>query len=56
MAFNKLRDFFSLRARLTHENALEEKRQKALAKLSKWDDYRVRKEQVMLGLYMYKRR
>ncbi len=47
VAFNKLRDYFSLRARLSREVEREAKRDKVLNYMTRWDEYRVRREQVV---------
>ena len=46
-AFSKLRDFFSVRAKCNREQTMEVKRQKVMNYMSRWDEYRVRRDIVV---------
>lgn len=47
VAFSKLREYFSMRAKVNRQAGMEAKRQKVLGYLGKWDEYRVRRETVI---------
>ena len=47
MAFSKLRDYFTLKAKLNREAQLEAKRFKTMSYLGRWEDYRLRKDSFL---------
>jgi len=46
-AFTKLRDYFSLRAKISREADNDAKRSKVINYMTRWDEYRVRREEVI---------
>ena len=55
MAFSKLSEYFSMRAKFNREMTLNDKRNKAVQNLNKWDEYRVRREHLVAILMKKKR-
>ena len=55
MAFNKLNEYFSVRAKYNRAVFLDDKRNKAIGNLQKWDEYRVLREQVIAIITKQKR-
>ena len=54
-AFSKLNHYFSTKAKYNRQAFLEDKRNKAIENLKKWDKYRVLREQVITILVKHKR-
>ena len=55
-AFNRLRDYFSMRAKFNRTMSQEAKRQKVIHYMQRWDDYRVRRDHVIEGILRARRR
>ena len=55
MAFSKLNEYFSVRAKYNREAFFDGKRNKAISNLNKWDEYRVLRDQVIAILIKQKR-
>ena len=55
MAYSQLKEYYCERAKLNKEMILNEKRDKVMGYMRKWDEYRVRKEQVVTILMKKKR-
>ena len=55
MAFSKLSEYFGMRAKFNKQMILEEKRDKAMNYMGRWDEYRVRRDHVVAILMKKKR-